>query len=84
MLYCEDQRPFEPATIQMQTVLCRQVSVSISNALEFDSLRLITQNTLEVIPEQTAALEAARRREEQALHATKVFAHSLLVFGRPI
>ena len=71
-VYYADQKPFEPATIIMQSLLCRQSSISVANALLFHSLQSTTQDNLKVINLQTAALEAARRSEEQALQATKV------------
>ena len=72
-VYYADQNPFQPATITMQSLLCHQASISIANALLFQNLQLTTQDNLKVINLQEAALKAARRSEEQALQATKVY-----------
>lgn len=83
-VYYADQNSFQPATITMQSLLCHQASISIANALLFQSLQLTTQDNLKVINLQTAALKAARRSEEQALQATKVPAYQLLMRRRSI
>lgn len=72
VVYYANRNPFEPAVIAMQSLLCRQVSTNVTNALLFHSLQSRTQDHLKVIELQTEALEAARRGEEQALRATEV------------
>lgn len=73
VVYCASKIPFTKSTIIILSLLCQQASISISNALLFRSVQAGTRENLKMIAAQRDALEAARRSQEDALKATKVW-----------
>ncbi|CAO3682903.1 unnamed protein product [Rhizopus stolonifer] len=58
--------------VNVLTLLCDQIGISITNALLFKSLQKATQTNAQMIESQLKALEEARESREQALRATKM------------
>lgn len=58
--------------VNVLTLLCDQIGISITNALLFKSLQKATQTNAQMIETQLKALEEARASREQALRATKM------------
>lgn len=71
-VYLASRYHFSQLTVKMLTLLLQQASISIANALLFRSVQAGTRENLKMISSQRAALEKARKSQEDALKATKV------------
>lgn len=70
-VYLASYFPFAQSTVTMQSLLCKQASVSITNTLLVHAIQAATKDNMKVIQSQRAALEDARSSREEALQATK-------------
>jgi GAF domain-containing protein len=71
-LFLGNQYPFSQNHVSILSLLVRQASISIANALLFKSVQQATKANLQMIQSQRQALEEARRSREDAMKATKI------------
>ncbi|PVF96145.1 hypothetical protein CPB86DRAFT_523058 [Serendipita vermifera] len=63
---------FSQTHLAIISLLCQQASISIANALLFQSVQQATKANLQMIHSQRQALEDARKSREDAMKATKI------------
>jgi GAF domain-containing protein len=63
---------FSQSQVAIISLLCQQASISIANALLFQSVQQATKANLQMIHSQRQALEDARKSREDAMKATKI------------
>lgn len=71
-LFLGNHYPFSQNHASILSLLVRQASISIANALLFKSVQQATKANLQMIQSQRQALEEARRSREDAMKATKI------------
>ena len=71
-VYLASHFPYAQSTVTMQSLLCKQASISITNAQLLRIVQTTRKDHMKVIQLQKALLEDARNSREEALRATKV------------
>ena len=71
-LFLGNYYPFSQNHASILSLLVRQASISIANALLFKSVQQATKANLQMIQSQRQALEEARKSREDAMKATKI------------
>jgi GAF domain-containing protein len=71
-LFLGNNYPFSQNHASILSLLVRQASISIANALLFKSVQQATKANLQMIQSQRQALEEARKSREDAMKATKI------------
>jgi signal transduction histidine kinase len=71
-LFLGNHYPFSQNHVSILSLLVRQASISIANALLFKSVQQATKANLQMIQSQRQALEEARKSREDAMKATKI------------